>query len=47
MRNFISRAIAHPALALGNTILSGFLEFIALQRLRLGKFGAPDKRRAH
>jgi hypothetical protein len=37
MRNFISRAISHPALSLGSTILVGVLEFIALQRLRLNR----------
>jgi len=40
MRGLIGRTITHPALALGSTVLWGLLEFIALQRSRLGNAGA-------
>lgn len=46
MRHFLSRAISHPALSLGSTLLWGLLEFIALQRSRLGNPGTRDSRRA-
>lgn len=34
MRHIVSRAISHPALSLGSTLLWGLLEFVALQRSR-------------
>ncbi len=46
MRNFISRAISHPVLSLGSTVLWGLLEMFALQRSRLGNPHTSDKRRA-
>lgn len=47
VRNLIGRAILHPALSLGSTVLWGLLELVALQRSRLGSPGARDKRRVH
>lgn len=32
----LRRAISHPALSIGSAVLWGMLEFIALQRSRLG-----------
>lgn len=46
MRKFIRSTIFHPALSLISPVLWGLLEFIALQRLRLGDPSAWDKRRA-
>ena len=34
MHELMRKAIAHPALALGSTLLWGLLELVALQRLR-------------
>ena len=34
MRDIFRRAITHPALALGSTVLWGVLELVALQRAR-------------
>jgi hypothetical protein len=34
MRNIFRRTIAHPALALGSTVLWGLVEFMALQKSR-------------
>ena len=34
MRNLFRKTITHPALALGGTVLWGFVEFMALQKSR-------------
>jgi len=42
MRDILRRTIAHPALALGSTLLWGFVEFMALQASR--RAAAREKR---
>ncbi|WP_153115767.1 hypothetical protein [Rhodocyclus tenuis] len=45
MSHLIVRAVSHPLVALAAALLGGLFEFIALQRSRLGTFGATGKRR--
>jgi hypothetical protein len=37
MPDLIRKSIAHPALALGSTVLWGMIEFVALWRARLSR----------